>query len=147
MLFMHSIYLIASMPWACYSHQYFMCSFFTFYGMKVVNHKKQNDSIWKVILSLRLQYLDHFSQLLKKAGKRKTKSMKSEVPINVLMLQVIVELSQSRGLILKQTKYFYFRLSEGKQNSDFFLFILRFNEVCCYLYEALFITCKIHTNS
>ena len=39
MLFMHSIYLIASMPWACYSHQYFMCSFVTFYWMKVVNHK------------------------------------------------------------------------------------------------------------
>ena len=87
--------------------------------MKVVNHIKiieQNDSIWKVILSLRLQYLDHFSQLLKKAGKRETKSMKSEGHFNILMLQVILELSQSRDLILKQTKYFYFRLSEGKQN-------------------------------
>ena len=60
--------------------------------------------------------LRSFFAVVKKAGKRETKSMKSEAPFNILMLQVILELSQSRDLILKQTKYFYFRLSEGKQN-------------------------------
>ena len=143
---MHSIYLIVSMPWACYGNQYFMCSFVTFYWMKVVN-QIQNDSIRKMILSFHLQYLDHFSQLSKKPVNMDRNRWNLRLSSMFWLLQVILELSQSRDLILKQTKYFYFRLSEGKQKLDSFYFILLFNEVCCYLYEALFITCKIHTSS